>query len=118
MRVVIHRADLDSAPAQELLGRLDSELSERSPEEGANHFTLDPSDVTPGQAQHARVVEQLGARFPEAAAMLAAPPMNESRMLATGIWGSAIATEEGTTASDHYGVYVDLDLKPLAVIPE
>ena len=47
-----------------------------------------------------------------------APPMNESRMLATGIWGSAIATEEGTTASDHYGVYVDLDLKPLAVVPE
>ena len=41
------------------------------------------------------------------------PGMNESRMLATGIWGNAIATEEGTTASDHYGVYVDLDLEPL-----
>ena len=49
MRVVIHRTDMDSAPAQELLGRLNSELSERYPEEGANHFTLDPSDVTPGR---------------------------------------------------------------------
>ena len=49
MRVVISRADLSSAPAQELVERLNSELSERYPEEGANFLSLDPSEVAPGQ---------------------------------------------------------------------
>ena len=49
MRAVMARADLSSAPARELLERLNSELSERYPEEGANFFSLDPSEVTPGR---------------------------------------------------------------------
>ena len=49
MRVVISRADLSSAPAEELVERLNSELSERYPEEGANFLSLDPSEVTPGR---------------------------------------------------------------------
>ena len=49
MRVVVSRADLTSAPAQELVERLNTELSERYPEEGANFFSLDPSEVTPGR---------------------------------------------------------------------
>ena len=49
MEIVISRADLSSAPAQELVDRLNSELSERYPEEDANFLSLDPSEITPGR---------------------------------------------------------------------
>ena len=49
MEIVTSRADLSSAPAQELVDRLNSELSEGYPEEGANFLTLDPSEITPGR---------------------------------------------------------------------
>jgi GNAT superfamily N-acetyltransferase len=39
---------LTSAVAQELISALNVELSERYPEPGANHFSLDPDEVKPG----------------------------------------------------------------------
>lgn len=39
---------LTSSVAQELISALNDELSERYPEPGANHFSLDPDEVTPG----------------------------------------------------------------------
>jgi putative acetyltransferase len=47
--VVIQRGDLLSAPARALIEALNAELSERYPEEGANHFRLDPEEVADGQ---------------------------------------------------------------------
>jgi GNAT superfamily N-acetyltransferase len=46
--VVIQRYDLLSGVAQELITALNAELSNLYPEEGANHFRLDPDEVAAG----------------------------------------------------------------------
>lgn len=45
--VRIEAADLDEPQAEQLISELNAELTERYPEEGANHFRLDPADVAP-----------------------------------------------------------------------
>jgi putative acetyltransferase len=47
--VDIQREPIESTVAQELIGALNRELDERYPEEGANHFRLDPGEVAPGR---------------------------------------------------------------------
>ena len=47
--VTLHREPLDSAAALELILALNRELDARYPEEGANHFRLDPAEVAPGR---------------------------------------------------------------------
>lgn len=47
-KVAIERADILSPEAQALIAALNKELSERYPEEGANHFRLDAAEVAPG----------------------------------------------------------------------
>ncbi|HTM19299.1 MAG TPA: GNAT family N-acetyltransferase [Kofleriaceae bacterium] len=46
---VFSRAEIESVDAQALIAALDEELEERYPEEGANHFRLDPEEVAPGR---------------------------------------------------------------------
>jgi len=46
--LTICRDRLDSAIARELILALNSELDARYPEEGANHFRLDPAEVADG----------------------------------------------------------------------
>ena len=41
--------NLSSPVAQRLIGALNDELTLRYPEEGANHFRLDPDEVAPGK---------------------------------------------------------------------
>lgn len=48
-RISIRRERLDSPVARTLIGRLNAELAAAYPEEGANHFRLDPDEVAPGQ---------------------------------------------------------------------
>jgi putative acetyltransferase len=48
MAAEIRRADLLCEAAQALIAALNAELDERYPEEGANHFRLDPHEVTEG----------------------------------------------------------------------
>ena len=43
--------DLRSAEAQALIAELNAELSALYPEEGANHFRLDPAEVAPGNGR-------------------------------------------------------------------
>jgi len=45
----IRREPITSASAQDLIRALNSELSERYPEQGANHFRLDPDEVSEGR---------------------------------------------------------------------
>lgn len=45
----IERRDLSSPDAQRLIAALNAELTARYPEPGANHFRLDPGEVTPGR---------------------------------------------------------------------
>lgn len=40
---------LDTPTARELIGELNVELARQYPEEGANHFRLDPDEVAPGR---------------------------------------------------------------------
>ncbi len=47
--MIVTRADLFSAEAQTLIGRLDAELTATYPEEGATHFRLDPAELAPGR---------------------------------------------------------------------
>jgi len=47
--ITLHREPLDSAAALELILALNRELDARYPEEGANHFRLDPAEVAPGR---------------------------------------------------------------------
>jgi putative acetyltransferase len=47
--VEITRGDIQSSTAQQLIAALNAELSARYPEEGANHFRLDPHEVAEGQ---------------------------------------------------------------------
>lgn len=47
--VTIQRADLTSPLALELIGALNAELSHIYPEDGANHFQLDPDEVAEGR---------------------------------------------------------------------
>lgn len=47
-KVIIQRQDLLSSIAQELIAALNAELSALYPEEGANHFRLDPEEVRAG----------------------------------------------------------------------
>jgi putative acetyltransferase len=47
--VTIQRESLDSAAARELILALNRELDERYPEQGANHFRLDPAEVAEGR---------------------------------------------------------------------
>ncbi|WP_437947208.1 GNAT family N-acetyltransferase [Sorangium sp. So ce296] len=46
---VIRAEDLLSSVALSLIGRLNAELTERYPEEGATHFRLDAAEVAPGR---------------------------------------------------------------------
>jgi GNAT superfamily N-acetyltransferase len=46
---VVGAASLESALARELIAALNAELSARYPEDGANHFRLDASEVGPGR---------------------------------------------------------------------
>jgi len=46
--VTVERRDLLSPEAQELIAALNAELRAMYPEEGANHFRLDPGEVAPG----------------------------------------------------------------------
>lgn len=48
MHLVIQREDLDSRPAQELIGALNVELRGAYPEPGANHFGLSAAEIAPG----------------------------------------------------------------------
>jgi len=43
--VIVRRFDILSPAAQALIAALNAELSNRYPEEGANHFRLDPDEV-------------------------------------------------------------------------
>jgi GNAT superfamily N-acetyltransferase len=47
--VEIGRADILSPVVQRLIGALNAELDARYPEEGANHFRLDPDEVANGR---------------------------------------------------------------------
>jgi putative acetyltransferase len=47
--LTIQRADILAPEAQSLIHALNAELSARYPEPGANYFSLDPSEVTPGR---------------------------------------------------------------------
>jgi GNAT superfamily N-acetyltransferase len=47
--VTIRTEPITSATARGLIERLNSELQGRYPEEGANHFRLDPDEVAPGR---------------------------------------------------------------------
>jgi GNAT superfamily N-acetyltransferase len=47
--VDIRRADILSPVVQQLISALNSELEGRYPEEGANHFRLDPEEVADGR---------------------------------------------------------------------
>jgi GNAT superfamily N-acetyltransferase len=47
--IEVRRVDLESLDAQALIAALDEELEEQYPEEGANHFRLDPDEVAPGR---------------------------------------------------------------------
>ncbi|MEP7314058.1 MAG: GNAT family N-acetyltransferase [Pseudomonadota bacterium] len=47
--LAIKPAALASAQAQQLIAALNAELTLRYPEEGANHFRLDPAEVAPGR---------------------------------------------------------------------
>jgi putative acetyltransferase len=47
--VTIKRESLACAAAQDLILALNRELDERYPEEGANHFRLDPTEVAEGR---------------------------------------------------------------------
>ncbi len=47
--VRLERVDLDSDVAQRLIALLNAELTDRYPEEGANHFRLDAAEVAPGR---------------------------------------------------------------------
>ena len=49
MKPTIKQESVDSPAAQELIAALNAELDERYPEEGANHFRLDPNEVAPGR---------------------------------------------------------------------
>jgi putative acetyltransferase len=49
MEWVVEREDLRSATAETLIRALNDELSQRYPEEGANHFRLDPEEVAEGR---------------------------------------------------------------------
>jgi GNAT superfamily N-acetyltransferase len=42
-------SEMDTPPAQALITALNAELDLRYPEEGANHFRLDPAEVAPGR---------------------------------------------------------------------
>jgi GNAT superfamily N-acetyltransferase len=47
--VAVARGDITSAVAGGLIEALNAELSDRYPEEGANHFRLDVDEVAPGR---------------------------------------------------------------------
>jgi hypothetical protein len=47
--VVVRSAELAEPVAGELIELLNAELSERYPEDGANHFRLDAGEVAPGR---------------------------------------------------------------------
>jgi len=47
--VRVHRVDILSPPARALIEALNAELSSLYPEEGANHFRLDPGEVADGR---------------------------------------------------------------------
>jgi putative acetyltransferase len=47
--VDIRHEDILSPVVQQLIAALNAELEERYPEEGANHFRLDPEEVTDGR---------------------------------------------------------------------
>jgi putative acetyltransferase len=47
--IAIRRAEILSPEAQALIRALNAELDARYPEEGANHFRLDPDEVREGQ---------------------------------------------------------------------
>jgi GNAT superfamily N-acetyltransferase len=47
--VTLRPEDLRSPTAQLLIRRLNAELTQRYPEEGATHFRLDPDEVAPGR---------------------------------------------------------------------
>jgi putative acetyltransferase len=49
MSPVIRQETLDSPTVQSLIRALNAELDERYPEEGANHFRLDPEELGPGR---------------------------------------------------------------------
>jgi GNAT superfamily N-acetyltransferase len=49
MEWVVEREDLRSATAATLIQALNEELSQRYPEDGANHFGLDPEEVGEGR---------------------------------------------------------------------
>lgn len=49
MTPTIKQESLDAPTAQALIAALNTELDERYPEEGANHFRLDPNEVAPGR---------------------------------------------------------------------
>jgi putative acetyltransferase len=49
INVEIRRADILSPVVQQLISALNTELEERYPEEGANHFRLDPDEVADGR---------------------------------------------------------------------
>jgi putative acetyltransferase len=48
-RLEIKREALDSPAARTLIARLNAELDAAYPEEGANHFRLDPEEIAPGR---------------------------------------------------------------------
>jgi GNAT superfamily N-acetyltransferase len=58
--VEISREDILSPVVQRLIGALNAELDERYPEEGANHFRLDPEEVADGRG--AFLVAYIGGR--------------------------------------------------------
>lgn len=49
MTATLKRESLDAPIVQELIRELNAELHERYPEEGANHFRLDPEELGPGR---------------------------------------------------------------------
>ena len=47
--IEIRAEEITSPSAQDLIRGLNAELSERYPEQGANHFRVDPDEVAPGR---------------------------------------------------------------------
>jgi putative acetyltransferase len=49
MHIDVRSVSLDPPEVTELIKALNAELEQRYPEEGANHFRLDPAEVAPGR---------------------------------------------------------------------
>lgn len=72
---------LDSELARELIGELDAELAAAYPEEGANHFRLDPDEVGPGRGAFVVATADSGSPLGCGAVRVIAPDVAELKRM-------------------------------------